>query len=268
MLSVGTYAATRRLVGELCGRYARPRVLDVGCGDGRPLVDLSSAIGEGVGIDVSPDAVEAARRRAAGSAGSAGSATLAFHATPVERLASLEPAPFDLVLFVGSLEHIDDAELALATARRHLRPGGRIVVVAISPRAPHAVVSRWMLERSASPVVAHLGIGGLRRIAPRVGLRLEEARPLERGGVADPGVGRGARAEASSETGSSAGSMVGSGARPRAQASRGARLANRLLALYDRIGGPTHAVILAGVEDVSGDPRPSGDAAAARPGRR
>jgi hypothetical protein len=57
------------------------------------------------------------------------------------------------------------------------------------------------------PVVGHLGVEGVRRLAAGSGLRIEEARPLRRGTARRPWL------------------------RP-------------LLAAYDRLGGPTQAVIL------------------------
>lgn len=90
------------------------RILDVGCGDGA-LLDRLAPWGHAEGIE--PDATTlgpgAARRR--------------IHLGPFD--ASFRPdAPFDLVLFLDVLEHLDDPAAPLARARDLLRPGGRVFV--------------------------------------------------------------------------------------------------------------------------------------------
>jgi SAM-dependent methyltransferase len=196
-----THEATVEVLAELCGRYRQPRVLDIGCGDGRHLRALAPRIGAGLGIDVSAVAIRAAAEAAAPFP------HLEFRVLPVEKLPATPREPFDLALFVGSLEHMADPRAALEAAHSRLHADGRMVVVAIAPQAPHAILSRLALRRSPMPVVGHLGVEGVRRLAAGSGLRIEEARPLRRGTARRPWL------------------------RP-------------LLAAYDRLGGPTQAVIL------------------------
>jgi 2-polyprenyl-3-methyl-5-hydroxy-6-metoxy-1,4-benzoquinol methylase len=198
----GTQQAVVEVLAELCKRSDRPRALDVGCGDGRHLLALAAEVRSGVGIDVSPDAIRAAVEAAARFD------HLEFRLLPVERLPETELGRFELVLFIGSLEHMADPLAAIEAARSRLHPNGRVVIAAISPRAPHAVLSRIALRRSAMPVIGHLGVEGVRRLAARSGLRVEAVRPLYRGR------GRSGWFQA-------------------------------LLSVYDRLGGPTHAVVLA-----------------------
>jgi len=92
----------------------RRRILDVGCGDG-VLLDRLGGWGHAEGIE--PDATtlgpDAAHRR--------------IHLGPFD--ASFRPAePFDLVLFLDVLEHLDDPVASLARARELLRTGGRVFV--------------------------------------------------------------------------------------------------------------------------------------------
>lgn len=102
---------------------AGPRVLEVGCGDGlvaqaltrrEPHVHVT-------GIDVSPTP---------GQLYGGDPARAEFHSCTVEALAATTPEPFDLVLVVDVLHHVDDAsiESLLATAASLVRPGGNLVV--------------------------------------------------------------------------------------------------------------------------------------------
>lgn len=95
------------------------RALDLGCGDGRLTGEL-----EAVALttaDVSPVALERARRRLAGRDA---------------RVVELEPdsplplddSSFDLVLCAETVEHVRDVQLLLSEVRRVLRPGGRLAL--------------------------------------------------------------------------------------------------------------------------------------------
>lgn len=92
----------------------RRRILDVGSGDG-VLLDRLGPWGHAEGIE--PDATtlgpDAAHRK--------------IHLGPFD--ASFRPTdPFDLILFLDVLEHLDDPVASLTRARELLRPGGRIFV--------------------------------------------------------------------------------------------------------------------------------------------
>lgn len=92
----------------------RRRILDVGCGDGA-LLDRLTPWGEASGIE--PDATTlspaAAHRR--------------IHLGPFDD--SFRPGnPFDLILFLDVLEHLDHPEDALGRARGLLAPGGMVLV--------------------------------------------------------------------------------------------------------------------------------------------
>lgn len=200
----GTFEATLETVAELCRPHGAARVLDVGCGTGELLSALAPQIRFGVGIDISERAIDSARHRAAGLD------NLSFHVLPAEQLPDHDLGRFDVILFVGSLEHMADPRIALRAACARAHRASRIAVVAISPDAPHARISRSLLRWSANPVVAHLGADGLRTLAAHAGLAVEGVRPLYRG----------------------------------SRGTRSARAAGRILKGYDSLGGPTCAVVL------------------------
>jgi SAM-dependent methyltransferase len=118
--------ALRRLVGRLVppAGAGRPRTaLDLGCGNGAWLLALLGAhpVFEGVGVDTSAPALDAARDRAA-------MAGLVGRAVFVEAdAATWRGEPADVVLCVGAAHAFGGTAGALAAVRGHLRPGGRVL---------------------------------------------------------------------------------------------------------------------------------------------
>ncbi|HUR33090.1 MAG TPA: methyltransferase domain-containing protein [Vicinamibacterales bacterium] len=90
------------------------RILDLGCGDGALTQRLIEAGAVVVGVDASPEMVEAARARGI-DARLADARTLAFD------------AEFDAVFSNAALHWIREADRVLAGVARALRPGGRFV---------------------------------------------------------------------------------------------------------------------------------------------
>ncbi|OKK00866.1 SAM-dependent methyltransferase [Amycolatopsis sp. CB00013] len=101
------------------------RVLDLGCGTGewllRALATRPHLLAEGV--DISGGALEDARR-AANDRGVAD--RLVLHHREADGFVSAQP--FDLVLSVGSSHAFGGLLPTLAAARRHLAPGGRVLI--------------------------------------------------------------------------------------------------------------------------------------------
>ncbi|MCC3775005.1 methyltransferase domain-containing protein [Streptomyces sp. UNOB3_S3] len=121
------------------------RVLDIGCGNGRPALDLARRTGaEVVGISISRQQVAEAGRLAA-SAGLSGRVTF--------RLADAMDLPFasdsfDGVWMFESLLHMPDASRALAQAARVLRPSGRLALSNLVVREPLAQGEESLLENA------------------------------------------------------------------------------------------------------------------------
>jgi len=96
------------------------RVLSVGCG---PAIIESGLSAQGIavtGLDVSREALACAPD------------SLRTIVAPAEKM-PIEDSAFDAVLFIVSLQFMEDYRLALAEAARVLRPKGRIIVMLLNP---------------------------------------------------------------------------------------------------------------------------------------
>jgi 2-polyprenyl-3-methyl-5-hydroxy-6-metoxy-1,4-benzoquinol methylase len=100
---------------EVCPSGRSARILDVGCGDGL-LFDQLGALGEVYGVEPDASLVTEGGPHAA-----------RIHVGPFDP--TYTPAePFDVVLMLDVLEHLEDASAALRHVTRLLRSGGRLVV--------------------------------------------------------------------------------------------------------------------------------------------
>ncbi|WP_232664876.1 methyltransferase domain-containing protein [Pseudonocardia sp. TRM90224] len=104
---------------HLLAAAPRCRVVDVGCGGGTAVGELTARGVDAVGVDIDPDVVAAAR--ALEPAGT-------FVEAPAERL-PFPDGSVDGYRAEKLLHSLADPADALAEARRVLRPGGRIVLV-------------------------------------------------------------------------------------------------------------------------------------------
>lgn len=95
------------------------RVLDIGCGTAALLPHMPEVTY--IGFDLSREYIEDAQK----THGTRGE----FHHRALTAEATREFAPFDLVMSIGVLHHLNDmeAELLFGVARNALKPGGRLV---------------------------------------------------------------------------------------------------------------------------------------------
>lgn len=121
-------------------------VLDVGCGPGSISADLARLVAPGsvVGIDLSSDVIELARRSADGEAG----IDVSFQVGDVYDL-QFDDSTFDVVYAHQVLQHLSDPIRAISEMRRVLVPGGLVAVrdadygrFTWSPTDPR--LERWM----------------------------------------------------------------------------------------------------------------------------
>lgn len=117
---------------------AGQRVLEVGCGTGHWLAQLEAAGCDAVGLEPSGAMLERARARG-------------LRAELVQGYAEALPFPdasFDRVACVNAIHHFEDVPCFLAEARRVLRPGGRLVSIALDPSVGR---DRWSIYDYFTP---------------------------------------------------------------------------------------------------------------------
>jgi SAM-dependent methyltransferase len=96
-------------------RVGRLRVLDMACGEGYGSEVLARRAASVVGVDANPEAHDHARLRYT-------SRSLRFERGLVETFG--EPDTYDAVVFLQTIEHVQDPVAVLTHFRRILRPGG------------------------------------------------------------------------------------------------------------------------------------------------
>ena len=138
--------ARRPALTERVRRFVAPRgderALDVGSGTGALAFALAPFVREVVGVDVVPELLAEARRRARDFP----------NVTFVEGEATALPfglGPFDLVGCLRTLHHVARPELAVAELTRVTRPGGRVLVAdQIAPADPLSALELNRFERA------------------------------------------------------------------------------------------------------------------------
>jgi ubiquinone/menaquinone biosynthesis C-methylase UbiE len=156
----GRFAATAALVaahaderaGWLAARVRRfveprgdERALDAGTGTGALAFALAPLVREVVGVDLVPELLVEARRRAASYP------NVEFVEGDITSL-DFEPAAFDLVGTASTIHHIARPELVVAELSRVTRPGGTILVVdQIAPVDPLAALDLNRFEHARDP---------------------------------------------------------------------------------------------------------------------
>lgn len=118
------------------------RVVDIGCGGGATTIEIGRAVapgGEALGIDISPQLIGEATRRAR----AAGSANVSFLVSDAA-IARPEGTPFDrLVSRFGSM-FFTDPPAAFANLKAMLRGGGRLDLAAWAPPSENQWVGAMM----------------------------------------------------------------------------------------------------------------------------
>jgi SAM-dependent methyltransferase len=155
------------LVRHLPLAVGRPRLLDVGCGEGAFLARMQSLGWSVEGIEPSSEAAARARERGV--------------AVQRETLAqgSLEPGSFDAITFRLVFEHLRDPVSALAECRRTLRPGGVVWIATPSlEAAAHRVFRRDWIHLEAPRHAVLYTPSALGRLLSRTGFEVGALHPL------------------------------------------------------------------------------------------
>ncbi len=123
------YFGYMRAVIAQISRMPYERLLDVGCGDGKMLLELATLFPEKthVGVDMSLRAILFARAMSTGN-------TNVFECDSVENI----PGRFDIVTLIETLEHIPDEELSqfVAHIADRVVPGGKLLITVPTTNFP------------------------------------------------------------------------------------------------------------------------------------
>ncbi len=164
----------RRTVRELVGEAGGGTVLEVGCGTGAVLVELArdNTAGTTIGVDLAPGMSAAARRRIE-RAGLERTEVRSGNACRLDLAdGSVDTLTSSYVLDILSSE---DVLVGLREFRRVLRPGGRLVLVSVTPgerrlhRLPELLYGSRLPFTSncrgirTAPLLAALGFGPVER---------------------------------------------------------------------------------------------------------
>lgn len=148
------YIAHGRFIASHLGNARFQAVLDIGCGTGWLLRELSRSgvAAHGIGLDLSPNMLLQARKLAgAENDGLLEFAQCDWPEVGPALLAKLQAMAPDLIICASSLHYFADVDAALQQAYRVLRPGGRILILERAPELSlltrlwgHA--HRWILR--------------------------------------------------------------------------------------------------------------------------
>jgi 2-polyprenyl-3-methyl-5-hydroxy-6-metoxy-1,4-benzoquinol methylase len=146
-------------------RVGGARVLDMACGEGYGSNVLAQAAGSVVGLDANPEAHEHARLRYRRE-------NLRFERGMVENFGS--PGDYDAVVFLQTIEHVQDPAAVLGHFRRLLAPGGTAYVstpnvLTLAPPGQARSGNPWHIreyraqefEQLCQSVFAHVELLGL-----------------------------------------------------------------------------------------------------------
>lgn len=125
------------------------KVLDVGTGRGRFGLRMAALGCRVVGVDINPEMLEIARD-AALRGGFADRFEL--RRSSAEDLAEFSERTFDLVMCMELFDHLPELDKALASMRRILKPGGRLLFTYVASESIYGFlgnVYRWLHARLA-----------------------------------------------------------------------------------------------------------------------
>lgn len=125
-------------------------IVDIGCGSGWTSSMFGKAGHNVVGVDIAPEAIDAAKR-------SFENGNTTYKLLDYDKLA--EAGEFDVAIFIDSLHHTDDVRKTLEAARAVMKPGGICIVCepgkghSTAPDAIAAVEKYGVTEQDMPPTL-------------------------------------------------------------------------------------------------------------------
>jgi SAM-dependent methyltransferase len=143
---VGAPACAKVLVNEYVQPRVGDRILDIGCGPGTIVSYLPAC--DYMGFDLNPKYIEIAKARFPRAH---------FVCERVNHFSLAKDRSFDVVLAIGIVHHLDDAEARqlFQTAYDALVPGGKLVTFDGVWVDGQSAGARWLLARDRGEYVRH-----------------------------------------------------------------------------------------------------------------
>ena len=141
---IGGSAVAKTLVNEYIQPRVGARILEIGCGPGIIIGYLPAC--DYLGFDLSPEYIEQAKKRYPKAR---------FVCERVSQFSIAEEQRFDLVLALGIVHHLDDAEARqlFQLAYDALKPGGKLVTFDGVWTDDQSAGARWLLARDRGEYV-------------------------------------------------------------------------------------------------------------------
>ncbi len=135
---VGGPAVAKVLVNDYVRPIAGARILEIGCGPGTIVSYLPPS--DYLGFDLSPEYIEMAKRRFPNAH---------FVCERVSQFSLAKEQSFDVVLALGIVHHLEDAEARKLFQIAHdaLKPGGKLVTFDGVWTDDQSPAARWLLAR-------------------------------------------------------------------------------------------------------------------------
>ncbi len=122
-------------------RWKGKRVIDVGCGTGLFAYALAKKGAKVVGMDYIPDVIKEAARRYSHS-------SLTYEIGNANSL----KGRFDVIVSLGTLEHMDNPLFVLKKFKKHLNPGGKIIITSPNWTNPRGYILQTLLLLFDAPI--------------------------------------------------------------------------------------------------------------------
>ena len=137
---MGAKRAREWIARDLIRPFPGMRILDLGCGPGQILSFLPVDVTY-VGYDMSAEYIAAAKAKF-GARGT-------FHCRLLEQAEVATLEPFDLVMGIGVLHHLDDgaARQFMTLAKAGLKPGGRVLTVDACFTPGQNPIARFLISK-------------------------------------------------------------------------------------------------------------------------
>lgn len=124
------------------GSWKHKRVLDVGCGTGLMAATIAKrGARQVVGIDFSKEAIAVAQH-------SYQLPNLNYRTEDIKH----HVGQYDVIVSLGTLEHMDKPEKTLALFKKHLRPGGKIIITSPNWTNPRGYILQTLRQLFNAPI--------------------------------------------------------------------------------------------------------------------